>query len=183
MSTVRAFTLILVALILSAVINAPGLVSSSIYANDKTELIVGYLPAVKGEVKDRQGLSISGAITMALEEINNDITILPNVTLVMRWNDTRGDQVIATRAITEMICDGVSSIFGPEGVCHVEAIIAQSRNIPMFAYVRTFLWRAFLSSSIDRSLILLQKCSDYKASKIPTFARTEPPDTQVSHDC
>lgn len=26
----------------------------------------------------------------------------------------------------------------------------------------------------------LQRCSDYKASSIPTFARTEPPDTQVS---
>lgn len=25
-----------------------------------------------------------------------------------------------------------------------------------------------------------QKCSDYKASDVPTFARTEPPDTQVS---
>jgi len=30
----------------------------------------------------------------------------------------------------------------------------------------------------DRSL--LQKCSDYKASKINTFVRTEPPDTQVT---
>ena len=28
--------------------------------------------------------------------------------------------------------------------------------------------------------ILLQKCSDYKASKVNTFARTEPPDTQVT---
>lgn len=27
---------------------------------------------------------------------------------------------------------------------------------------------------------LLQKCSDYMASSIPTFARTEPPDTQVN---
>lgn len=86
-------------------------------------------------LKDRQGLAISGAITMALEEINNDPTILPNVTLVLRWNDTRGETVTATRAITEMICDGVSTIFGPEGPCYVEAIVAQSRNIPMISYV------------------------------------------------
>lgn len=76
----------------------------------------------------------------------------------MRWNDTRGDTVLATKAITEMICDGVTTLFGPEGNCYVEGIVAQSRNIPMLSY----------------------KCSDYVASPIPTFARTEPPDTQVT---
>lgn len=68
-------------------------------------------------------------------QINNDPNILPNVTLVMRWNDTRGDTVVATRVITDMICDGVSAFFGPEGTCHVEAIVSQSRNIPMISYV------------------------------------------------
>lgn len=33
----------------------------------------------------------------------------------------------------------------------------------------------------DDELLSLQKCSDYMASSIPTFARTEPPDTQVRH--
>lgn len=35
------------------------------------------------------------------------------------------------------------------------------------------------SMSLKKSM-LFQKCSDYKASMVPTFARTEPPDTQVS---
>lgn len=130
MSALQALSLILVAFIIA--INSPGPVDGS---DKKTELSVGYLTAIKGDLKDRQGLAISGAITMALEEINNDPNILPNVTLVLKWNDTRGDQVISTRAITEMICDGVATIFGPEGSCHVEAIVTQSRNIPMFAYV------------------------------------------------
>lgn len=56
----------------------------------------------------------------------------------MRWNDTRGDTVVATRVITDMICDGVSAFFGPEGTCHVEAIVSQSRNIPMISYVRLY---------------------------------------------
>lgn len=55
--------------------------------------------------------------------------------LKLRWNDTRGDTVSATRAMTEMICDGVATFFGPEGPCHVEAIVSQSRNIPMISYV------------------------------------------------
>lgn len=35
----------------------------------KTVLTVGYLTAIKGELKDKQGLAISGAITMALDEV------------------------------------------------------------------------------------------------------------------
>ncbi|KAK9751499.1 Receptor family ligand binding region [Popillia japonica] len=129
-------------------------------ATNKMEnnLTVGYLTAVKGDLKERQGLTVSGALTMALEKINSDVDVLPNVRLNLRWNDTKGDTVLATRAMTDMICDGVAAFFGPEGSCHVEAIVAQSRNIPMISY----------------------KCSDYKASTVPTFARTEPPDTQVT---
>ncbi|XP_075220005.1 receptor-type guanylate cyclase Gyc76C-like [Lycorma delicatula] len=124
----------------------------------KKNLTVGYLTAIKGELKDKQGLAISGALGLALEEVNNDTNLLPNVNLVLKWNDTRGDTVLTTRAITEMLCEGVTAFFGPEGSCYVEAIVAQSRNIPMISY----------------------KCSDYKASQVPTFARTEPPDTQVT---
>ncbi|XP_073839417.1 receptor-type guanylate cyclase Gyc76C-like [Musca autumnalis] len=124
---------------------------------NRTVINVGYLTALTGELKDKQGLAISGALTMALEEINNDTSLLPNVHLALRWNDTKGDTVLATKAITEMICDGIAMIFGPEGHCYVEAIVTQSRNIPMISY----------------------KCPENKASSIPTFARTEPPDTQV----
>lgn len=31
--------------------------------------MVGYLTAIKGELKDKQGLAISGALTMALAEV------------------------------------------------------------------------------------------------------------------
>lgn len=103
----------------------------------KTVLTVGYLTAIKGDLKDRQGLAISGALKMALDEINESDDILPNVHLALRWNDTKGETVLATRAMTEMICDGVSTFFGPEGPCHVEAIVSQSRNIPMISYVST----------------------------------------------
>lgn len=68
-------------------------------------------------------------------QINSNRHLLPNVLLQMRWNDTRGDTVVATRAMTDMICDGVVSFFGPEGPCYVEAIVSQSRNIPMISYV------------------------------------------------
>ncbi|KAK6625291.1 Receptor-type guanylate cyclase Gyc76C [Polyplax serrata] len=57
-----------------------------------------------------------------------------------------------------MVCEGVSAFFGPEHSCLVEAIVAQSRNIPMISY----------------------KCLDDAASSVPTFARTEPQNHQVT---
>jgi len=57
------------------------------------------------------------------------------VNLVLRWSDTRGETVEATSAMIDMICDGIVAFFGPEGSCYVEAIVAQSRNIPMISYV------------------------------------------------
>uniref|UniRef100_A0A182PGB7 Guanylate cyclase n=1 Tax=Anopheles epiroticus TaxID=199890 RepID=A0A182PGB7_9DIPT len=129
------------------------------FRNNRTVLTLGYLTAVKGDLIEKQGLTISGALTMALDEINNDPELLPNVTLALRWNDTRGETVVATRVITEMICDGVAAFFGPEGTCQTEAIVSQSRDIPMISY----------------------RCSELqRSSPIPTFARTEPPDTQVT---
>lgn len=35
-------------------------------------LTVGYLTAIKGVLKDRQGLAISGALTMALDEVDDE---------------------------------------------------------------------------------------------------------------
>jgi len=37
-------------------------------------LTIGYLTAIKGGLKDRQGLTISGAITMALDEVKFTIS-------------------------------------------------------------------------------------------------------------
>ncbi|KAI5716828.1 hypothetical protein M8J76_013083 [Diaphorina citri] len=124
----------------------------------KKNLTVGYLTATKGTIKNKQGLVISGAMTLALHDINTSPDLLPQVNLVLRWDDTRGDEVLGARAMTAMLCDRVGAFFGPEGACYVSAVMAQAQNLPMISY----------------------KCSDDKTSHIPTFARTEPPDTQVT---
>ncbi|XP_045445533.1 receptor-type guanylate cyclase Gyc76C-like [Melitaea cinxia] len=124
----------------------------------KYNITIGYLPSIKGEHRDRQGLAISGALSMALKEINDGVELLPDVRLLLEWNDTRCDTVTATRLLTDMSCSGVVAFFGPEGRCHTEAIIAQSRNLPMISY----------------------KCSDYQTSTLSNFARLEPPDTQAT---
>ncbi|XP_026329867.1 receptor-type guanylate cyclase Gyc76C-like [Hyposmocoma kahamanoa] len=140
------------------VLAALGLLAGPSLAAKKFNITVGYLPSIRGELRDRQGLAISGACSMAIEAVNNDSTLLPEVELLLQWTDTMGDTVVATRYITDMSCAGVVAFFGPEGNCYTEAIIAQSRNLPMISY----------------------KCSDYQTSSPPNFARLEPQNTQAT---
>ncbi|CAB3242068.1 unnamed protein product [Arctia plantaginis] len=124
----------------------------------KYNITIGYLPCLTGELRDRQGLTISGALSIALEELNSNADLLPDVELMLQWHDTKYDTVTATRLLTDMSCEGVVAFFGPEGKCRTEAIIAQSRNLPMISY----------------------RCSDYQTSTLSNFARLEPPGAQAT---
>lgn len=54
----------------------------------KEKIVVGYLPAVRGNVFGRQGITISGAASLAIERINNRSDLLPGVELELVWRDT-----------------------------------------------------------------------------------------------
>ena len=60
---------IILQLLSVAVILVPGLIVER-DKNNRTIINVGYLTALTGELKDKQGLAISGALTMALDEVN-----------------------------------------------------------------------------------------------------------------
>lgn len=49
---------------------ALGLLAPPSHAAKQYSLTVGYLPSIKGDLRDRQGLAISGALSMALEEVS-----------------------------------------------------------------------------------------------------------------
>lgn len=121
---------------------------------------VGFLINQKGKQVNRLGLVIPGALLIALEKVKEKFRIYPFLNWELKTpQDTLGEELTGTKIITEMICEKVSVFIGPDAnSCYIQATVAQSRNIPMISY----------------------KCSDYKASKIDTFARTEPPDTQIT---
>lgn len=48
---------------------ALGLLAGPSVAKKKFNITVGYLPSLTGELRDRQGLTISGALSIALEEV------------------------------------------------------------------------------------------------------------------
>ena len=122
---------------------------------------MGYLTAATGELHNRQGRAISGAITYAIEQINNCSGILPEVELKFHYYDTKGEEDRSTEAVVDLICNDTAAFIGPEGSsCHTEAMVASSKNRTMISY----------------------RCNDAVVSskeKYPTFTRMEPPDTQV----
>ncbi|XP_065353214.1 receptor-type guanylate cyclase Gyc76C-like isoform X1 [Cloeon dipterum] len=122
----------------------------------KHDIYIGYLPTLKGDNKHKMGIMISGAILYAMSEINKTADLLPWATLRLRYHDTQGKTVDATRALVQMIFNGTKAIFGPEAnTCNVEATVNEALNIPMFSH----------------------KCSDSKPN--PTLLRIDPPNSQV----
>lgn len=129
---------------------------------NRTLVELGYLTAVKGAMHNRQGRAISGALSYAIEQINNCSCLLPDVELKLLYNDTEGKENKSTEALVDLICNDIAAFIGPEGPnCHTEAMVAGSKNRAMISY----------------------RCTDAQISskeKYPTFTRMEPPDTQVS---
>lgn len=96
---------------------------------------VAYLTAAKARKVGIQGLLISGAISLAIEEINNDTALLPDVELRLRWADMKADPRLSVELLTAMWQNGSSVFIGPEDSCATEAFIAGAWNLPMISYV------------------------------------------------
>ena len=97
---------------------------------------VGYLTALNGS-SEKLGLTISGAISLALESINNRTDLLPGHTMELTFANTEGNTKIGTRRLVEMICNKTVAFFGPEDSCLIEANVAAAFNLPMISYVST----------------------------------------------
>lgn len=87
------------------------------------------------------GQAISGALTYAIEQINNNTDILPGRTLQFILAETYGQESESIRQTVELLNDNISVYFGPQETCTYEARIAAVFNVPMISYVsRTFLF-------------------------------------------
>lgn len=129
---------------------------------NRVKIPLGYLTAVKGDLYNRQGRAISGALSYAVQQINECACLLPDVELEFKYYDTEGKENKSTQAVVDLICNDIAAFIGPEGPnCHTEAMVAGSKNRAMISY----------------------RCSDAQISskaEYPTFTRMEPPDTQVT---
>ncbi|XP_048576040.1 atrial natriuretic peptide receptor 1-like isoform X3 [Nematostella vectensis] len=108
-----------------------------------------------------KGEHFAGAITVAVDEINTDPSLLPGHNISFTWKDTECEELITLREQYSLLNSQVSAFIGPGCSCNTAARNAAAFNKPMISYM----------------------CSNAELSKkdrYPTFARTFAVDSKVT---
>ncbi|XP_068148784.1 speract receptor [Drosophila tropicalis] len=109
----------------------------------------------------RPGITISGAISLAVDQVNAGKLHKLGHSLEFVVAETFGDEVASIRQTAALWTQQVSVYIGPQETCVHEGRMAAAFNLPMISYYCT------------------HRDPSNKAD-FPTFARTRPPDTQIS---
>ncbi|XP_017052054.1 speract receptor isoform X2 [Drosophila ficusphila] len=141
------------------------LASSHFRPTDGEVFTLGYLTASQrrpGNLDyNRPGLTISGAISLAVEEVNAGRLRDLGHSLQFVVAETYGEEVVSIRQTAALWTQQVAAYIGPQETCVHEGRMAAAFNLPMISYYCT------------------HRDPSNKAD-FPTFARTRPPDTQIS---
>lgn len=108
-----------------------------------------------------KGLTISGGLTFAKEEVNKLKLARFNHSIDFIVSETYGEEISSIRQTAKLWKQDIYGIIGPQETCNYEGRLAAAFNLPMISY--------FCTS---------QQTSNKK--DFPTFARTRPPDTQIA---
>ena len=83
----------------------------------------------------KPGQVISGALTLAVDEINGRSDILPNHTLEFLIAETMGQETESIKLASILPSQNISAYIGPQETCVHEGRIAAAFNLPMISYV------------------------------------------------
>ncbi|XP_059622692.1 guanylate cyclase 32E [Phlebotomus argentipes] len=126
---------------------------------------LGYLTGSQRRVGDleytRPGLTISGAISLAISEVNGGVLKDLGHSIEFMVAETFGEEVSSIRQTAALWTKQIAGYIGPQETCVHEGRMAAAFNLPMISY---FCTHRDTSNKKD----------------FPTFARTRPPDTQIS---
>ncbi|XP_025987101.2 guanylate cyclase 32E [Solenopsis invicta] len=132
---------------------------------DAETFTLGYITGSKRRYNDydyqRPGFRISGAITLAVEEVNAGELGRRGHNLDFLIAETYGEEETSILMTADLWRKNISAYVGPQETCIHEGRMAAAFNIPMISYFCTH-----------------NETSNKK--EFPTFARTRPPDTQIS---
>ncbi len=96
-------------------------------------------PTPTGDIYYKKpGQVISGAITLAVDEVNADPDVLPNHTVEFLIAETLGQETESIKLTSELAMEDISAFVGPQETCVHEGRIAAAFNIPMVSYVSKF---------------------------------------------
>ena len=107
------------------------------------------------------GLTISGGLTLAVNEVNEKKLAKLGHSLEFIVAETFGEETSSIRQTASLWKEDIFGYIGPQETCIHEGRMASAFNLPMISYF----------------------CTNYETSNkkdFPTFARTRPPDTQIS---
>ena len=82
-----------------------------------------------------KGESFAAAMTIAVERINADPSLLVNYNMTFGWKDTKCNELIALREQLNQINSGVQAFIGPGCNCHTAARNAAKFNMTMISFV------------------------------------------------
>lgn len=103
---------------------------------------IGYLTGSQRHPGDfeypKPGRTISGAISLAVEEVNNGILDQMGHQLNYVVAETFGKEVISVQKTADLWKMNVSGYIGPQETCEHEAFLAAAFNLPMVSYVSLF---------------------------------------------
>lgn len=100
---------------------------------------MGYLTGSQRRPGDleypRPGLTISGAISLAVEEVNRGSLAKMGHKLDFIVAETYGEEVTSVQKTADLWTRNVSVYIGPQETCEHEAFMAAAFNLPMISYV------------------------------------------------
>lgn len=100
---------------------------------------VGYLTGSQRRPGDREyarpGLQISGAISLAMEEVNSLYFSRHGHSLQFEVAETYGEEVTSIRKTADLWTRDVIAYLGPQETCVHEGRMAAAFNLPMISYV------------------------------------------------
>jgi ABC-type branched-subunit amino acid transport system substrate-binding protein len=100
---------------------------------------LGYLTGSQRRPGDqeyvRPGLSISGAISLAVAELNAGPMGTRGHRLQLLVAETRGEELASIARTAELWTQNVAAYIGPQETCVTEARMAAAFNLPMISYV------------------------------------------------
>ncbi|XP_064104241.1 receptor-type guanylate cyclase Gyc76C-like [Macrobrachium nipponense] len=118
---------------------------------------LGYLTGSERLPEDqeykRPGLIVSGAITLAVEEVNTNYPLVNGHRLNFTVAETYGQEEMSILKTAKLWISNISAYIGPQETCVHEARMAAAFNLPMISYYSPHYYKR-PSSHFD--------CPDYK---------------------
>lgn len=110
---------------------------SSIHGLKTSKLRLGFLYPLSNNNLWYIHIPFASAFTIALDAVNESSSLLQSTELTFLWNDTKCEDTVALKAMTEQFGQGVDAFIGPgnSSYCATAGRLAAAWNIPMVSYV------------------------------------------------